>query len=468
MPAETITTISPTTNKPVVERQGPSDAQLADLPKTAQKAFLKFRETSLDERKKIVKKAIELVSQREDELAREITEQMGRPIAYTGKEVSTAVARGEYLLKICDKAFEDTPGEPEQGFKRYVKKVPLGPVLIIVPWNYPYLTFVNSLLPALLSGNSVIVKPSPQTPLVVEAMQKAFIDAGLDKDVFQVFHCGDFSKVEKLVQAPEISLVCFTGSVAGGLAVQKAAAGRVDCKVGLELGGKDPAYVRPDVDLAWAAGEIVDGAVFNSGQSCCSLERIYVHESVHDDFVKAVQKELSGYKLGDPFDKSTNVGPVISKAAAKRIQEHVDEAIKKGAKNATPENATFSNPPKDGNYFVPTVLTNVTHDMAVMREETFGPVIPVMSVASDEEAVEKMNDSQFGLTASIWTKDSAKGDELADKVEAGTVFVNRCDYPAPDLAWVGWKDSGKGQTLSIFGFEQFSRLKSYHKKAYPN
>lgn len=334
--------------------------------------------------------------------------------------------------------------------------------------QYPYLTFVNSLVPALLSGDSVIVKPSPQTPLVVEQMQKAFIDAGLDKDVFQVFHCGDFSKVEKLVQAPEISLVCFTGSVPGGLAVQKAAAGRVDCKVGLELGGKDPAYIRPDVDLAWAAGEIVDGAVFNSGQSCCSLERIYVHESVHDDFVKAVQKELSGYKLGDPFDKSTNVGPVISKAAAKRIQEHVDEAIKKGAKDVTPENATFSNPPKDGNYFAPVLLTNVTHDMTVMRDETFGPVIPVMSVKSDEEALQKMNDCQFGLTASIWTKDAAKGDELADEVEAGTVFVNRCDYPAPDLAWVGWKDSGKGQTLSIFGFEQFSRLKSYHVKAYPN
>jgi len=189
---------------------------------------------------------------------------------------------------------------------------------------------------------------------------------------------------------------------------------------------------------------------------------------VHDDFVKAVQKELSGYKLGDPFDKSTNVGPVISKAAAKRIQEHVDEAVKKGAKNVTPENETFSNPPKDGNYFVPTVLTNVTHDMAVMREETFGPVVPIMSVASDEEAIEKMNDCQFGLTASVWTKDAAKGDELADEIEAGTVFVNRCDYPAPDLAWVGWKDSGKGQTLSIFGFEQFSRLKSYHIKAYPN
>lgn len=333
--------------------------------------------------------------------------------------------------------------------------------------QYPYLILVNSLIPALLAGNSVILKPSPQTPTIVEQVQKIFIEAGLDKDVIQYFHCGDFSNIERLVQAPEIQLVCFTGSVAGGLAVQKAAAGRVDCRVGLELGGKDPAYIRSDVDVDWAAEEIVDGAVFNSGQSCCSLERVYVHESIHDAFVKAVQKVLAGYKLGDPHEKDTNVGPVISKAAAKRIQEHIEDAVHKGAKNATPENKTFSSPPAEGNYVAPTLLTGCNHDMTVMWDETFGPVIPVQSISSDEEAVKLMNHSQFGLTASIWTKDVSKGHELAEDVEAGTVFVNRCDYPSPDLAWVGWKDSGKGQTLSVFGFEQFVRLKSYHVKDYP-
>jgi len=301
----------------------------------------------------------------------------------------------------------------------------------------------------------------------VEQVQQIFLEAGLDKDVIQYFHCGDFSKIERLVQSPEIQLVCFTGSVAGGLAVQKAAAGRVDCRVGLELGGKDPAYIRPDVDIDWAAGEIVDGAVFNSGQSCCSIERVYVHHSIHDDYVRAVQKVLANYKLGDPNDKSTNVGPVISKAAAQRINEHIDDAVEKGAKNATPQNQSFSSPPQGGNYIPPTLLTHCDHKMTVMRDETFGPVIPIVSVSSDEEAVELMNDSQFGLTASIWTKDVAKGHALADDVDAGTVFVNRCDYPSPDLAWVGWKDSGKGQTLSILGFEQFSRLKSYHVKDYP-
>lgn len=230
---------------------------------------------------------------------------------------------------------------------------------------------------------------------------------------------------------PKIQLVCFTGSVAGGLAVQRAASDRVAIRVGLELGGKDPAYVRQDVDVKWAAEEIVDGAIFNSGQSCCSLERIYVAEEVHDEFVKAAQDVLEGYVLGDPTEPKTNIGPVVSKRSAETIRSHIQDALDKGAKNATPENASFKSPPKDGNYVVPTLLTGCTHEMAIMKEETFGPVIPVMKVRSDMEAIKMMNDSNFGLTASIWTKDTAKGHELADDVEAGTVFVNRCDYPSP-------------------------------------
>lgn len=229
---------------------------------------------------------------------------------------------------------------------------------------------------------------------------------------------------------PKVALVCFTGSVAGGLAVQKAAADRL-VNVGLELGGKDPAYIRSDVDVAWAAEEIVDGAVFNSGQSCCSLERIYVDEKIHDQFVEAVQGVLKGYKLGDPFDKGTHLGPVVSKRSKEAIEAHIKDALEKGAKDATPENASFESPPLEGNYVKPTLLTNVDHNMIVMTEETFGPVIPVMKVKNDEEAIKLMNDSEFGLTASIWTKDTAKGADLAESVEAGTVFVNRCDYPSP-------------------------------------
>ncbi|KAF1846699.1 aldehyde dehydrogenase [Cucurbitaria berberidis CBS 394.84] len=467
MSLEKITTISPITNKPVVTRNGLSDADLQSIPETALTAFDSFRRTSLAERQKIIKSALKLLNERQDALGKEITEQMGRPIAYTPKEITTAVMRGEYLLKISDETLKDTEGEAEKGFKRYIKKVPLGPVLILFPWNYPYLTLINSLVPALLAGNSVILKPSPQTPTSAEQVQQIFKEAGLPDGVLQVFHSGSIVQIETIVRSPQIQLVCFTGSVANGLAVQSAADDRVPLRVGLELGGKDPAYVRDDVDVKWAAEEIVDGAIFNSGQSCCSVERVYVDEKIHDEFVSAVQEVLKGYKLGDPFDKSTHVGPVVSKRSAESIQAHVKDALEKGAKDVTPENATFKNPPAHGNYVAPTLLINVTHDMAVMTEETFGPVIPIMKVKNDAEAIKLMNDSQFGLTASIWTKDTSKGHELIDDVEAGTVFVNRCDYPAPDLAWVGWKDSGKGQTLSKFGFDQFVKLKSYHVKDYP-
>jgi acyl-CoA reductase-like NAD-dependent aldehyde dehydrogenase len=467
MSVEKIVTISPSTNKPILERNSLTEQDLISIPENATKAFHTYRQSSLSDRQAIVAKALKLLGEKKDELAKELTEQMGRPISYTGVEITTAVKRGEYLLKISGDTLSDTPGEEEKGFKRWIKKIPVGPTLILFAWNYPYLIIVNSIIPALLAGNSVILKPSPQTPTVVEHVAKIFEVAGLPAGVLQYFHSGSYSQLETLIRNPAIQLVCFTGSVAGGLAVQKAAADRVAVRVGLELGGKDPAYVRGDVDIKWAAAEIVDGAVFNSGQSCCAVERVYVAESIHDEFVKEVQEVLKGYVLGDPMDKKTNVGPVVSKRSADTIRSHIKEAVEKGATDATPDNESFKNPPAEGNYVRPTLLTGVTHDMLVIKDETFGPVIPIVKVSSDEEAVKLMNDSQFGLTASIWTKDVAKGQQLADDVEAGTVFVNRCDYPSPDLAWIGWKDSGKGQTLSKFGFDQFVKLKSYHIKDYP-
>ena len=276
----------------------------------------------------------------------------------------------------------------------------------------------------------MILKPSPQTPTIVEHISEIFLEAGLPQNVIQFFHCGSPLIIEAVVRDPKIALVCFTGSVAGGLAVQKAAADRV-VNVGLELGGKDPAYIRPDVDVAWAAEEVVDGAVFNSGQSCCSIERVYVHEQIHDVFVEKIQAVLKSYKLGDPFNPETHVGPVISKRSKATIEDHIKDALEKGAKDATPKNSSFESPPPDGNFVKPTLLINLDHSMAVMREETFGPVIPVMKVKSDEEAIQLMNDSEFGLTASIWTKDTDRGAELAENVDAGTVFVNRCDFPSP-------------------------------------
>ncbi|KAI0600047.1 aldehyde dehydrogenase [Biscogniauxia sp. FL1348] len=466
MSVETITTISPTTNEPILTRNGVSASELEEIPKIATEAFLGWRQTSLTDRKIIVNKALGLLEKKKDELAEEVTVQMGRPIAYTGAEVATAIKRANYLVKISDETLKDTDGEAEKGFKRFIRKVPVGPVLVIFAWNYPYLILVNSLIPALLAGNTVILKPSPQTPTIVEQIAKIFAEAGLPAGVLQYFHCGSPTIMEAMVRNPKISLICFTGSVAGGLAVQKAASDRI-VNVGLELGGKDPAYVRGDVDLDWAAAEIVDGSIFNSGQSCCAIERVYVDEKIYDPFIEAVQKVLKEYKVGDPLLKETQIGPVISKRSKETIESHIKDALDKGAKDLTPENPTFDSLPPKGNFVKPTLLVDVDHSMTVMTEETFGPVISMMKVKNDEEAVKLMNDSEFGLTASIWTKDTDKGYDLAEQVEAGTVFVNRADFPSPDLAWTGWKNSGKGVTLSRYGFDQFVKLKSYHLKDYP-
>lgn len=374
------------------------------------------------------------------------------------------VKRGEHLLSISSECLADVPGVPEPGFKRFIRKEPVGVVLVIFAWNYPYLILINSLIPAILAGNSVILKGSPQTPSVVESVSKIFTEVGLPENVIQYVHCGDANVMEQLIRAPEINLVCFTGSHQGGIAVQKAASGRT-IPVTLELGGNDPAYVRGDVDVSWAAEEIVDGAVFNSGQSCCSIERVYVHASIYEEFCQKVADVVKGYKLGDPRDPETTIGPVISAAAASRIREDVQDAISKGAKQISPkrESATSLGPA-----FVDIeVLRDCNHDMKIMTTETFGPTIPIMPVESDEQAVKLMNDSNLGLTASIWTKDEARGEELVERVEAGTVFVNRCDYPSPDLAWTGWKDSGRGVTLGKGGFDAFVRSRSWHLKSYP-
>ena len=430
MATETIHTISPVTNQPIFTRDGISDSDIAMLPALSTQAFNSWKTTSLHERQSIVKKALDLVSAQQDRLARELTVQMGRPVSYTHVEIKTAIKRGQYMLKVSDQCLEDTPGEAESGFRRYIRKCPVGPILILFAWNYPYLILFNALIPALLAGNTVIIKPSPQTPTIAERMHEIFQEAGLPQNVLQFFHCGSPTRLESIIRVPQIKLVAFTGSVAGGLMVQKAAADRV-VPVALELGGKDPAYVREDIDVKWAAEEIVDGAVFNSGQSCCAIERVYVSEKIHDKFIAAVQEVLKGYKLGDPFEKDTNVGPVISRKSEETILGHVHDALAKGAKDATPHNESFENTPPDGNYVKPTLLTDVTHDMIIMNEETFGPVIPVMSVGDDEEAIRMMNDSELGLTASIWTKDIEKGEQLAEQVDAGTCFVNRADYPSP-------------------------------------
>ncbi|KAJ5919417.1 hypothetical protein N7466_010360 [Penicillium verhagenii] len=460
-----VRTINPTTHEVIFDHPGTSLAEAAQIATASKQAFESYRAVTLADKKKIVTRALEIIASRIDVLAKEITTQMGRPIRYCAGEIKTAILRSEHMMDIAEQSLAELPGKPEANFKRVVKHVPVGPVLIAGAWNYPYLTTVNALIPALLAGNSVILRPSPQVPLFGNRLLEIFTEAGLPQNVLQVIHIGSLDVLDQVAQLPEIQSVSFTGSTAGGIRLREATARQVK-PVHLELGGNDPAYVRPDADVKDVAENLVDGAVFNSGQSCCSIERVYVHEKVYDAFILAVQEELKSYKLGDPQDATTTTGPVISAPSKEKIQSHIDDALSKGAVNVTPENATFTlaKTADKGNWLAPVVLTNVNHSMITMKEETFGPVMPIMKVSSDDEAVRLMNDSDYGLTASVWTKDIAAGEELIDRIEAGTVFINRCDYPAPDLAWTGWKMSGLGSTLGPRAYDGFTKLKSYHIK----
>jgi len=393
---------------------------------------------------------------------------MGRPISQCPGEIRGTIERAEYMLSIAQSSLADVSlaESDKPGFKRYIKKEPVGLVLIIVPWNFPYLVAINSVLPALIAGNAVLMKASPQTPLVADRFASLFASAGLPANLLTPLHLSP-TLTQHLAAHPSVKFVSFTGSVAGGRGIERAAAGSETIKgVALELGGKDPAYVRADADVEYSIGEIVDGAIFNSGQSCCAIERVYVHEAVYDVFVKGVEELVKKYKLGDPSDPSTTLGPVISPASAQRIEQQVNAAVNQGAKALIrPELFPVARPGTA--YVQPQVLVNVNHDMEVMMEETFGPVIPIMKVSSDEQALELMNDSKYGLTASIWTKSDPTTPEiqyLLDNIESGTVFLNRADYLDPALAWGGLKDSGRGVSLSKFGYDQLVRLKSVHLK----
>ncbi|MEP3255936.1 MAG: aldehyde dehydrogenase family protein, partial [Roseibium sp.] len=347
------------------------------------------------------------------------------------------------------------------GFKRYLKRVPLGIVMVIAPWNYPFMTAINTIMPALMAGNVVILKHAAQTLLVGERLAKAFEMAGLPKDVFQnivLTHAG----TEKLLGSGVINHVNFTGSVAGGRAIEKALAGTF-ASLGLELGGKDPAYVRADADIDYSIENLVDGAFFNAGQCCCSIERIYVHESKYDAFVDGFVDLTSQYKLGDPRDEATTLGPMAQARFAAWVREQTEEALRKGAK-ANIDTSKFDMNKEGTPYLAPQVLTDVNHQMSVMREESFGPVVGIMKVKDDEEALQFMNDSPYGLTASIWTEDTGAAAEIGDKIETGMVFMNRCDYVDPGLVWTGVKDTGKGAAMSEIGFHNLTRPKAYHFK----
>jgi acyl-CoA reductase-like NAD-dependent aldehyde dehydrogenase len=458
---ETLKTISPVDGRIYVERPLETAAGIDRALDSARSAQLAWGSLPLAARREILGKAVEAFVAKANDIAAEITWQMGRPIRHTPGEVRGFEERARFMLAVAPEALAVVqPGE-KAGFERQIKRVPLGVVVVVAPWNYPYLTAVNAVLPALIAGNAVVLKHSHQTPLCAERFQEAFASAGVPMGVFQYLHLSH-ADTARLMGDPRVASVCFTGSVSGGRAVVAATALGF-ATAGLELGGKDPAYVRADANLAHAIDTLTDGAFFNAGQSCCGIKRIYVAASRYEEFVAGVVDLTKQYRLGSPLDPETTIGPVVRTSAADAVRSQVRDAVARGARQLIDE-AWFAASAAGTPYLAPQVLVGVDHTMAIMREETFGPAVGIMKVASDEEALRLMNDSEFGLTAAIFSADAARAETLGDALETGTVFLNRCDYLDPALAWTGVKNSGRGCTLSRVGFEQLTRPKSYHFK----
>ncbi|MFA9229855.1 MAG: aldehyde dehydrogenase family protein [Microgenomates group bacterium] len=413
----------------------------------------------LSERIALVKAAVTKLNEMTPQVVEEIAWQMGRPTRYGG-EFGGVNARTDYMSQIAAETLAPLMIEDSDKFRRYLAREALGVVFIIAPWNYPYLTTINTLVPALIAGNTVVLKHASQTMLVGERLAEAFHAAGIPADVFQNIVL-DHATTEHLIASRAFNFVNFTGSVGGGQAIERAAAGTFT-PLGLELGGKDPGYVRADANLDAAVDTLMDGAMFNAGQCCCGIERIYVHESLYDAFVEKAVAWVKTLKLGNPFDPETTMGPMANKRFAAVVRGQIAEAVAAGAIPLI-DPALF--PADDGGaYLAPQILVNVDHSMRVMMEESFGPVVGIMKVSSDAEAIALMNDSPYGLTASIWTQDYETAQEIGLQIETGTVFMNRADYLDPALCWTGCKDTGRGGSLSYLGFHSVTRPKSYHLK----
>jgi acyl-CoA reductase-like NAD-dependent aldehyde dehydrogenase len=458
---DTLKTISPVDGRVYVERPFASAADIDSVLDAARQAQIEWRALPLATRCELLARAVDAFVADGADIAAEISWQMGRPIRHSPSEVRGFEERARYMLQLAPEALAAVqPGE-KAGFRRQIKRVPLGVVAVIAPWNYPYLTAVNAVLPALIAGNAVVLKHSHQTPLCAERFFAAFARAAVPPGVFQYLHLSH-SHTSRLMGDARVANVSFTGSVAGGRAVVAATAAGF-ATAGLELGGKDPALVRADANLAHAIDSLTDGAFFNAGQSCCGIKRIYVAAPRFDEFVAGVVDLARQYRLGSPLDPETTLGPVVRTSAADAVRAQVQNAVAHGARQLIDEGSFDASRPGTP-YLAPQVLIGVDHSMPIMREETFGPAVGIMRVESDEEAIRLMNDSDFGLTAAIYSSDAERAEALADALDTGTVFLNRCDYLDPALAWTGVKNSGRGCTLSRVGFEQLTRPKSYHFK----
>jgi acyl-CoA reductase-like NAD-dependent aldehyde dehydrogenase len=456
-----ITCISPIDGSIVASRPVASDAEITAALAAARKAQADWRRVPVAKRAAILSRAVDAMLAMKDEIAPELTLQMGRPIRYAAGELKGFEERARHMIGIAEVALAPVVPEKRDGFTRFIRREPTGVVFTIAPWNYPYLTAVNSVIPALMAGNAVILKHAAQTLLVGERFQMAMDRAGLPKGLFRTLTLNHAATL-KVISGGHVNQVCFTGSVEAGRTIERAAAGTFT-GVGLELGGKDPAYVRSDADMAVAVDTVVDAAMFNSGQCCCGIERVYVHADVYDAFVGKAAELTRSYVLGDPRDEATTLGPMAQLRLAETVRAHNAEALAKGA-TALIDPRAFAADRAGTPYLAPQILTGVDHSMRIMSEETFGPVFGIMRVKNDAEAIRLMNDSRYGLTAAIFTQDTAAAEHIGAELDTGTVFMNRADYLDPGLAWTGVKETGRGVTLSALGYEALTRPKSYHLK----
>ncbi len=442
------------------------DAEVARRLTLASGTARAWRDTALSERIALCRGMLRAYAAHLDENARAITRMMGKPITQSRDEFErTMVERVEHLCAIAGEALADEVLPPSPGFQRFIRHEPVGVVLDIAAWNYPLVIAVNVIVPAVLAGNAVLVKHASQTALVAQQFERAFFEAGAPMGLVQAMPM-DHATTARLIDSRALGYVSFTGSVRGGHEIYRTLAQQNFIAAGLELGGKDPALVLEDADVAFAAENLVDGAFYNAGQSCCGIERIYVADSRYDEFVEAFVSHARRYVMGDPQDAATTLGPLVDEKSADAVRGQVARARAAGARLLIGD-ANFEVPDRTRCNLAPQVLVDVDHSMDLMVEETFGPAIGIMRVANENEGMALVNDSPYGLTASLWTADLDRGQRLAEDVEAGTVYVNRCDYLDPGLAWTGVKDSGFGCSLSKLGFRSVTRPKSYHLRSQP-
>jgi acyl-CoA reductase-like NAD-dependent aldehyde dehydrogenase len=451
--------VSPVDGRVFAERPVARNGDVWNAVTEARDAQLEWRAATVKERAAACTRLVDAMLAMRDEIVPELAWQMGRPVSSGAGELRGFEERSRHMIAIAAEALAPVRPEPRDGFDRYIVREPLGIVLVVAPWNYPFLTAVNSIIPALMAGNAVLLKHASQTLLVGERFQMAADAAGLPDGLFRNLVL-THDQTAEMLRARLVDQVNFTGSVEGGRQIERAMAGTFT-GAGLELGGKDPAYVRADADLAFAVENIVDGAFFNSGQSCCGIERVYVHRSVFAEFVDRAVALTRGYVLGDPLDTTTTLGPMVHGRAADFVRNQIAEAGVAGG-SCLIDIAEFPRDVAGSPYMAPQIVVDVDHTMSLMRDESFGPVVGIMAVDGDDQAVELMNDSEFGLTASIWTADADAVRALGPRIETGTVYMNRADYLDPGLAWTGVKDTGRGVTLSALGYETLTRPKSYH------